>query len=199
VKAAGPTGEPFSWKKILEEHGPAMLGLAAAKLGRNGPTEPGDIVNTIFRKLMKAGPAAFQQHEDPRGYLLRAVINTAISEHRKASLVDGAEPNLERIPAPDDIEREVEHRALALEALDSLPRRERHALVQRVMLKRQAKDVAAELNIAPQYLPRLIAKALDQIRQLPTFTTTNSSTSAPETEQPTPPATTPGGDDRTSR
>lgn len=73
----------------------------------------------------------------------------------------------------EDIETAVDREELArhaMAALEELPERERYAIIERVMKCREAKEVGAELHVAPQRVSQLVNAGLGRLRNLPAFT-----------------------------
>jgi RNA polymerase sigma factor (sigma-70 family) len=73
----------------------------------------------------------------------------------------------DRVDEQADVER-VALARLRLECaqreLSALPPRERHALVERVMKGRPAKEVAGELQVSPQRVSQLVNQAIGRLR-----------------------------------
>jgi DNA-directed RNA polymerase specialized sigma subunit len=77
------------------------------------------------------------------------------------------------VVSEEDIEAAVDREELARQAvaaLDELPKRERYAIAERVMKCREAKDVGAELDVAPQRVSQLVNAGVGRLRKHPAFT-----------------------------
>jgi RNA polymerase sigma factor (sigma-70 family) len=163
-------GQP-DWAEIYAEHGEAMHRAARGVLGSRAAlgVSAEDIVAGVVVELMEKGLPA--NVRSLRGYLVTATARRAIDAVRRTKHETGEKVNV--ADHHGDMDREVVDRVLAqaaVDALDHLPERERHALRERVMYRRQAKEVARELGVEPQRVSQLVNAALGRLRRLPTFT-----------------------------
>ncbi len=168
------------WAGIYAEHGQAMRVAARAAMGGKkkdsirevlGKTAD-EVVGDVIEELMTKG-ADLTQVGNVRGYLNAAVRNRVRDLHRRSKFEapDDLDPDV--IVGDEDIEAAVDREELrqqAVAGLDQLPERERYALEERIMKRRPAQDVAAELEVKPQQVSQLYNAALKKLRQLPAFT-----------------------------
>lgn len=176
VSAVSPQGTPSSadtnWALIWAEHGQAMrsvavaeMGVSKAKLGKSAD----DIVGDVFAERMAKG---LPQTNNLRGYLKAAVRYRIRDLYGRSKFESPDAMESDRFVDENDeyeaVERE-ELRAQAVAALDSLPDRERFAIVERVMKRREARDVGADLGVTGQRVSQLVNAGLERLRQTPAF------------------------------
>jgi len=160
------------WAQIWVEHGQAMRSVAIAMMGASKQIlgkSADDIVGEVVAERMAKG---LPKINNLRGYLTTAV------RYRIRDLFDRS-----KFENPDDmgayqcvyekndyeaVERE-ELRAQAVAALDSLPDRERIAIVERVMKRRKAQEVGVDLGVTGQRVAQLVSAGLARLRELPAF------------------------------
>ncbi len=174
--AAMPTSSTRSvdWTAIYTEHGRAMRAAAMATLG--GPDKEvlgksaDDIVGDVIAELMVKD---LGHVTNLRGYLTTAVRNRVRDLHRRSEHERPDVIDFDTMVGVEDLEEQIDSAELARQAvnsLDELPERERYAIVERTMKCRPAKEVAAELEVAPQRVSQLVNVGLGRLRQLPAFT-----------------------------
>jgi RNA polymerase sigma factor (sigma-70 family) len=143
---------------VLGGHDKAILGKSAD-----------DLVGDVLRELMlKPMPPL----TNLRGYLTTAVRNRGRDVIRRSRYEAPVDNEFDEMIGIDDIEAPIDGAELAREAvivLDQLPERERYAIRERVMLCRPAKDVGAELGVAPQRVSQLVNAGVARLRGLPAF------------------------------
>ena len=165
--------EAGGWAAIYAEHGRAMRLAAAGVLGGQNREILGksadDIVGDVLRELMlKPLPVV----TNLRGYLTTAVRNRARDVVRRSRYEAPVDIEFDDMIGIDDIEAPIDRAELArqaLAALDQLPERERYAIRERVMLCRPAKEVGAELRVAPQRVSQLVNAGVARLRGFPAF------------------------------
>ena len=167
------SSEAGGWAAIYAEHGRAMRLAAAGALGGHDKEILGksadDIVGDVLRELMlKPMPVL----TNLRGYLTTAVRNRARDVIRRSRYEAPVDNEFDEMIGIDDIEGPIDRAELARQAvtaLDQLPERERYAIRERVMLCRPAKDVGAELGVAPQRVSQLVNAGVARLRGLAAF------------------------------
>ncbi len=108
-------------------------------------------------------------------YLMRSVINTAFNVARKCERSttpgnDGSLDGLDRLLSrADSVENQIEFteiKSQILEAIASLPARQRAAVVQRYYLEMSEQEMAAALGAAPGTVKWLLNAARNRLRAL---------------------------------
>ena len=167
------SSEAGGWAAIYAEHGRAMRLAAAGVLGGHDKEILGksadDIVGDVLRELMLQPLPVLT---NLRGYLTTAVRNRARDLVRRSRYEAPVDNQFDEMIGIDDIEAPIDRAELARQAvtaLDQLPERERYAIRERVMLCRPAKDVGAELGVAPQRVSQLVNAGVARLRGLPAF------------------------------
>lgn len=172
---ASPT-TTADWAAIYAEHGRAMRSAAIAAMG--GPMKEilgksaDDVVGDLIAELM-VKRTDLSGKTNARGYLTAAVRNRVRDLHRRSKFEAPAVMEPDDVISDEDIETAVDREELArhaVAALEELPERERYAIIERVMKCREAKDVGAELHVAPQRVSQLVNAGLGRLRNLPAFT-----------------------------
>jgi RNA polymerase sigma factor (sigma-70 family) len=164
-------GQP-DWAAIYAAYRADMMRVAIGVLGASGSVrgdDADDVVAKTMVELMRKGlPTDLRS---VRAFLLRAIRRRAVDVTRGEHLDQELEPDLAATAL------EVEEAAVdavileqLLAAMPALDASERHAIEQRLMHNRLAKEVAEEIGVAPQYLPRLIRKAFAKLRAESGFT-----------------------------
>lgn len=148
-----------------------VLGRDRAVRGRSAE----DAVGTAIEEAMRPGTRL--PTTSLCGWLATIAIRRARDILRASRL---------ETPTDDDLEPEaeianVEETAVAAvlvqrakELLPSLPAPEQHAIRERLMAGRPAKDVADELGCTPQNVSNIVTRALTTLREDAAFTTTSS-------------------------
>lgn len=179
------------WADIYAEHGQSMRTAARAAIGvnRNASVQEilgksaDDVVGDVIEELMTKGTDLGQIH-NLHGYLNAAVRNRVRDLHRRSKFESPDDLDPDIIVGDRDIEAEIDREELrqqAKAALSELPGRERYALVERIMKRRPAQDVAAELGVKPQQVSQLYNAALKRLRRLPEFADLLSDDVSPRT------------------
>ncbi len=172
---ASPT-TTADWAAIYAEHGRAMRSAANAAMG--GPLKEilgktaDNVVGDLIAELM-VKRTDLSAKTNLRGYLTTAVRNRVRDLHRRSKIEAPAVMEPDDVISDEDIEAAVDREELAgqaVAALDELPERERYAIIERVMKCREAKEVGAELDVAPQRVSQLVNAGLGRLRNLPAFT-----------------------------
>lgn len=160
------------WAAIYTEHGQAMRRAARSILGDQqtlGKTADDVVIDLLEELMVKELPPRIR---NLRGYLSAAARRRAIDLIRSRGADDRVVSKSAAHEAVEDWEDVIDTEILAAAAVDSLdmlPDRERYAIEQRVMLRRQAKHVAAELDVTPQRVSQLVGAGLARLRKLPPF------------------------------
>lgn len=158
-------GQP-DWAAIYTAYRAHMMRAAIAVLGPTGSVrgdDAQDVVSKTMTELIRKGLP--KDLRSIRAFLLRAIQRRAVDVTRGAHLDQELEPSA-RATVLDVEEAAVDGVILEqlVAALPALPANERHAVEQRLMYDRPAKGVAAEIDVSPQYLPKLIRKGLARLR-----------------------------------
>jgi RNA polymerase sigma factor (sigma-70 family) len=164
------------WAAIYAEHGRAMRSAAIAAMGGSlkeilGKTAD-NVVGDLVAELMVKG-TDLSTKTNLRGYLTTAVRNRVRDLHRRSKFEAPVVMEPDDVVSDEDIEAAVDREELARQAvaaLDDLPKRERYAIVERVMKCREAKDVGAELDVAPQRVSQLVNAGVGRLRKHAAFT-----------------------------
>ena len=170
-----------SWAELFEQHAAAMRVSVSAIIQGNAdqgdPTTAGtsadDVVSDVFRELIDKGDSLPAGSE--RSFLCRRARDRAIDRIRATSIrrrheLAGRADERTDLGTEETVIDQFDAAAI-IDALDRLPDRERSVVEERVLLGRPAKDVAAELGVAPQYISQIVKATCDKIRTDPTFTT----------------------------
>ncbi len=145
--------------ELFARHYVALVRLAAQLVDDTDSAE--DVVQDVFAALDPSGPL-----EDPQRYLRTAVVNRARSVLRRRRVVrtflgratreDLAEPA--DAPAVRSAER-----ARMLSAIDTLPRREREAVVLRYYEDLPVHEIATVLNVSAGAVSSALHRALGRL------------------------------------
>lgn len=161
VTRAGTTGAAPSLEELYDAHRRRLLRLGTLLLGDAARAE--DVVQDVFVALHRRGTADL---EEPAAYLTRAVVNGARSAGRRLSL---ARRHEERPPvvqeAPDDDLAASERRREVLDALATLPRRQREVLALRYYLDLPEREIARVLDISPGAVKTHASRAAAALRE----------------------------------
>ncbi len=139
------TGEPF--ERLVGEHQPMVQRVAYRLLGRLEDAQDAtqEVFLRLFRNLDRVGA-------DPKAWLYRVTVNVCNDQHRRRRVVvqmQAREGRPEADPAPDP-ERVLalrERRQLVMEGLETLPERERTAIVLRDIEGLSTAEVAGILGV----------------------------------------------------
>jgi RNA polymerase sigma-70 factor (sigma-E family) len=137
--------------------------VAHAELLCGHPEQARDIVQTV---LTRAYPRWHRiEHDDPYGYLLRAVTNAVTDWWRRAHRrrEEPSSPSLPERSVPDPIGA-FEDRQVLRELLTQLTTRERTVVVLRYLDDRTERDVADLLGISVGAVKSTCHKALRKLR-----------------------------------
>lgn len=166
------------WAGIYAEHGQAMRVTARAMMHETKTRIPevlgktaDEVVGDVIEELMSKG-TDLTQVGNVRGFLNTVVRRRIRDLYRRSKFEAPDDVDPDHVVGDEDIEDEVDRAELASQAvagLDELPERERYAIEERIMKRRPAQDVAAELGIQPQQVSQLYNAAIKKLRQLPAF------------------------------
>ena len=129
-----------------------------------------DVVGDVIADLMTGG---LPETANLRSYLTAAVRNRVRDLHRRSKHRTPGGEDFDEIAGHYEHEPPIEREELANQALaglDSLPHREQFAIVERVMKRRKAQDVGADLGVTGQRVSQLVNAGLARLRHLPAFT-----------------------------
>jgi RNA polymerase sigma-70 factor (sigma-E family) len=150
---SAPTA-PASFAECYSELRPEMIRLASVMTG--SPDTAQDLVQDAFVRLH----GAWDRVREPRAYLRRAVVNACHSHHRRKRV----ERRHQSLAGPEP-SATLNADELA-DALDSLPYRQRAALVLRFYTDLSDVDIASALRCRPGTVASLIHRGLEQLRRV---------------------------------
>lgn len=148
------------WKAAVR-----VLGPDRAVRGRSA----GDAVGSAIEEAMR--PQTALPTKSLCGWLATIAIQRARDIAKASHLetpTEDVQPNAE-VESVDDAAIRALLAQRATELLEDLPASEQHAIRERLMAQRPAKEVAAELGCTPQNLPNVIARGLMLLRAAPDF------------------------------
>jgi RNA polymerase sigma-70 factor (sigma-E family) len=154
VTDGAPVTAPTSFAECYAELRPEMIRLAAAMTG--SPETAQDLVQDAFVRLH----GAWSRVQEPRAYLRRAVVNACHSHHRRKRV-----ERRHLAQAGPESSTSLEANELA-DALDSLPYRQRAALVLRFYTDLSDVDIASALRCRPGTVASMIHRGLAQLRKV---------------------------------
>jgi RNA polymerase sigma factor (sigma-70 family) len=146
---------------------------AAARVLRFGDADgqsADDFVDEAFTVAMKDGVA--NVHTNICGWLTKSANGRAIDACRRASRGRELDRRVaDLLPAADvaDLAELASMAELAEEALLTLPPPEQYVMREQVMKQRPVKDVAGDLDCAPQRISQLRTQALRRLAAAPGF------------------------------
>ena len=145
-------------RDIYEAIGGDLVRLATVLVG---PDEAPDVVSRVVARRLTRGPLS--ELEEPRQYLMRAVVNEAKNVHRSRSRQSVA---YERVGPLADIDDMAEsHFPDVTEAVMSLPERQRAAVFLVYWLGFAPTDAARVLRCRPGTVRRYLTIALRKIEE----------------------------------
>ena len=155
-------GDRAAWAALFERHLAAVVGFAWYQLGDRAAAE--DVAQETFVRLIgkiegwqPGGPAL-------RTWLFRVARNLCI-DHRRAARMVPLEALPDRPGDAPDLERSVDLRRSVRRALDSLPERQRTALVLVTYLGLTNQEAAGTLDVSEEAVESLLARARRTLRQ----------------------------------
>ncbi len=168
ILTAIQAGDRAAWGRAYTEHRESMYAAAFRKL--HDHQDALDAVQEAMASVMTSGPEKLAEVRGLGAYLARAAANKAIDHIRKNQRARATDPDvLSDLTAEEgDIEELAGDRIglkIAAGMLAKMPNDVRFAYEQRVLMRRKAKDVAADLDCTPQYIPQLLTKALSIIEE----------------------------------
>jgi RNA polymerase sigma-70 factor (ECF subfamily) len=139
----GQTRSQFSFDELVALHQPRVLRTAYRLLGRLEDAQ--DASQEVFLRLLKN---LHRIDGDPQAWLYRVTVNICNDQHRRKPVV--MEPKLDFAdPAPtaEHALQMEERKRLLMEGLQTLPERERAAVVLRDIEGLSTRQVAAILSV----------------------------------------------------
>lgn len=128
-----------------------------------------DVTHDVFVKLLEHLPR-LADPGDLGGWLYRVATNQALSRlRREKSFLSWwrraqHEPVREADPAPDRLFEGREAAAAALEAIESLPPRQRVVMCMKLLDGKSQQEIARTLSMSKGYVSKLVARATEQMR-----------------------------------
>jgi RNA polymerase sigma-70 factor (ECF subfamily) len=139
----GPARSQFRFDELVALHQQRVLRTAYRLLGRLEDAQ--DASQEVFLRLLKN---LHRIDGDPQAWLYRVTVNICNDQHRRKPVV--MEPKLDFVdPAPtaEHALQMEERKRLLMEGLQTLPERERAAVVLRDIEGLSTREVAAILNV----------------------------------------------------
>ena len=144
--------------ELFAAHYVALVRLAAQLV--DDPESAEDVVQDVFAGLDPS------RVEDPLHYLRRAVVNRSRSVLRRRRTVRafaGRAERMELVEAADSGTVRTDERVRVLAAIDTLPRRQREAVVLRYYEDLAVGEIARILEATPSAISSALTRALDTL------------------------------------
>jgi RNA polymerase sigma-70 factor (ECF subfamily) len=151
-------GDLSAFEKVVLRHQKEAWSAAWRFLG--DPAEAEDIAQDAFLKILEAAPH-YRPTASFRTYLYRVVTNLCIDRaERKRPLLPGNLPDTaSHTPSPADA-LDAQERAHTVRAtLDTIPSRQKVAIVLRHFQDLPIQEIAVVMDITPKAVERLLARA----------------------------------------
>lgn len=158
LMARAATGDAGAADVLIARHGPRALALARAML--RDAAEAEDVAQEAMLRLWKQAPRWRAGEARVGTWLHRVVSNLAIDRMRRRRRLSGEEPPEREDESPGALERlgEAQRRAALLEAMDSLPDRQRAALALRHFAEMSNPQIAERLGLSIEAVESLLAR-----------------------------------------
>ena len=172
VRAQG--GDPRAWDRLLELHGPYVLGLASNLMRRAGcgPAEADEVVQEVWLALLREDVRGLRGIDPARGmkpYLSTAVLNASRrwlrTRGRRRERDLSAVPPSRSPEAPDAAFLEREEASRLARILETLPSRERLILGWVYWEGLSYAQVASLLGISPNAVGPLLTRARSLVQE----------------------------------
>jgi RNA polymerase sigma-70 factor (ECF subfamily) len=158
-------GDLAAFGQLVERHQAVVWRLAYRFLG--DACEAEDVAQDAFLRILDAAPryrpaAAF------RTYLCRVVTRLCLDRAQKKRHVYTPAPpeQTDGKPAPPDLLAERERQQAVRQALETLPSRQRMAVVLRYDQGFSYSEIAAALDVTPKAVERLLARGRETLGRL---------------------------------
>jgi RNA polymerase sigma-70 factor (sigma-E family) len=147
--------DALSFEQFYEATYPKMLRLAAALLPSKAMAE--DVVHDAYAQVFRK----YETVHEPNAYVRRAIVNATTGFFRKRAVASAKEPII-RASAETQF---VDHDAL-LSVLDSLPQRQRAAILLRYYEQCTEAEIASILRCRPGTVKSLLSRGIAALREV---------------------------------
>ena len=158
-------GDKAAFTEFVSHYLNKMVDFACRYVSRRADAE--DIVQEAFERVWRKASSWQDKDVPPRSWLYRIVYNLCMDELRKnrntASIADDIEPGTTATPE-EGLHQEVQQRKLQM-ALQSLPERQRTALVLCAYHGLSNREAAAILAVSVDALESLLARGRRTLRE----------------------------------
>lgn len=151
-------GDLSAFEQVVLRHQREAWNAAYRFLGDAAEAE--DVAQEAFLKILEAAPR-YRPTASFRTYLYRVVTNLCIDRaERKRPLLPGSLPDLvSHAPSPADAFAAQERQEAIRAALDTIPPRQKAAIVLRHFEDLPIQEIALIMDITPKAVERLLARA----------------------------------------
>jgi RNA polymerase sigma-70 factor (ECF subfamily) len=161
-------GDPQAMREIYARYRVELVTLATALLFDKRQAE--DVVHEVFARLVRQD-ARIRITSNLRGYLLRAVANTArnmnrVKQGKELTQEDEKAADLRVVPAPEEQAMQAEHCAMLPAALRQLPYEQREVVLLRHYGALRFRAIAKSQGVPVSTVQARYRYALDKLRSL---------------------------------
>ena len=157
MQAAG-RGDLLAFEQIVLRHQTEAWSVATRLLG--DATEAEDVAQEAFLRILEASPR-YRPTASFRTYLYRIVTNLCLdrAEKKRPVYLDCLPDAASNDPSPADALASKERHEAVRDALETIPPRQRAAIVLRHFEGLSLQEIASIMNITPKAVERLLARA----------------------------------------
>lgn len=150
-------GDLAAFELLVRRHQASAWNAAFRLLGNMDDAE--DVAQEAFLRILRAAPR-YQPTAAFRTYLYRIVTRLCRDRRRKTLPFSCPNPDAEtsKAPPPDDVVAAREERRAVREALESLPAKQREAVVLRYYQSLGYDEIARIMGTSPKGVERLLAR-----------------------------------------
>jgi RNA polymerase sigma-70 factor (sigma-E family) len=145
----------LSFEQFYADAYAPMLRLAVALLPTKSLAE--DVVQDAFAKALRK----YASIDQPGAYVRRAIVNEATGFFRKRAVASAKEPLLRAATEVEHIDHDV-----MLRVLDTLPSRQRAALILRYYEQCSEAEIASILRCRPGTVKSLLSRGIAALREV---------------------------------